>query len=917
MLRFQLRWFSIVLLTLLIAGCPLLNIGNNTFTSADLSNDRFVGDGPVAAGAENDGATDGGGGVPRVVVEPDVIRRNGALLYILNQFRGLSIVDLNSDALLVQVPISGIPRDLYFVDNTAYVLVGNGRSVDVAGDAIEITTASRLIAVDVTEPSVASIQSEISLTGDLVDSRQVGEILYAVTADYGYGYYGEVDGGRSADSTSGTTTVTSVNLSAPTALATVDSLEFSGTGHVVHVNNEAAFIATNNWNANSTSIVYLDISDPSGTIREVGTMAVRGYIADAFKMDAWNGALRVVSSEWQGTNQVFVSTFDLADPTLTRLAERRIEGAEGESLFATRFDGPRAYVVTFLVVDPLFVLDLSDPVNPVVLGALEVPGYSTHIEARGDRLIALGVDTDNGRQITMSIFDVSTAGAPTLLDRVNFGGDWSWSNAYGDVKSLTILDDAIIVPFSGWNGGNGQGFDRLQFIAYTGDTLDLRGTVDLQGSILRSFEYDRRFYGVTTEQLARIDGTTLDTLAVEATVTLAENLVDYLPVSSELSIELISPSNGDQLVIRTVDGGGGTRGELRVDSGYYQNAWLYDDTLVVVGIVWSEQGGYRVNLIDLSQPDAPVLAATVPVKVDPYYAYYGFDIYSDVGFPEDGIAAKDIIGYPYYYGAAEDAAFLVGDTLVLRCFASRFDRVIGTANAYQGLALVNLKTATWTKTIGLGAESIVSLNARADRLYLSTKKSAGNSLFNPKAAYYIQEIDILNDREGTPANVPGAFVDYDGESDLLTLLDHQWGLNGSLTTSLETVRWNGDGPVNVADSLVLPAGSYGHRATDSRVYVEQYNEGGQLYQVSVSASGALSLGKALQYGSYYGSLIAVAGDHAFVNIGGSAIAHYVFSGGNGMLESYVEVAGYPTTVRTTGDIAFFPAGYFGLIAVPY
>ena len=150
MLRFQLRWFSIVLLTLLIAGCPLLNIGNNTFTSADLSNDRFVGDGPVAAGAENDGATDGGGGVPRVVVEPDVIRRNGALLYILNQFRGLSIVDLNSDALLVQVPISGIPRDLYFVDNTAYVLVGNGRSVDVAGDAIEITTASRLIAVDTT-----------------------------------------------------------------------------------------------------------------------------------------------------------------------------------------------------------------------------------------------------------------------------------------------------------------------------------------------------------------------------------------------------------------------------------------------------------------------------------------------------------------------------------------------------------------------------------------------------------------------------------------------------------------------------------------------------------------------------------------------------------------------------------------------
>ena len=38
--------------------------------------------------------------------------------------------------------------------------------------------------------------------------------------------------------------------------------------------------------------------------------------------------------------------------------------ASGDSLYATRFDGARAYIVTYFTVDPLFVIDLSDPSAP-------------------------------------------------------------------------------------------------------------------------------------------------------------------------------------------------------------------------------------------------------------------------------------------------------------------------------------------------------------------------------------------------------------------------------------------------------------------------------------------------------------------------------------------------------------------------
>jgi len=44
-----------------------------------------------------------------------------------------------------------------------------------------------------------------------------------------------------------------------------------------------------------------------------------------------------------------------------------VEGlAEGETIHSVRFTGDRVYMVTFRNVDPLFVIDASDPVRPKV-----------------------------------------------------------------------------------------------------------------------------------------------------------------------------------------------------------------------------------------------------------------------------------------------------------------------------------------------------------------------------------------------------------------------------------------------------------------------------------------------------------------------------------------------------------------------
>ncbi len=54
--------------------------------------------------------------------------------------------------------------------------------------------------------------------------------------------------------------------------------------------------------------------------------------------------------------------------------------ADDENLYATRFMGDKAYVVTFEQIDPLFVIDLSTPTQPKILGELKIPGYSSYLQ---------------------------------------------------------------------------------------------------------------------------------------------------------------------------------------------------------------------------------------------------------------------------------------------------------------------------------------------------------------------------------------------------------------------------------------------------------------------------------------------------------------------------------------------------------
>ena len=66
------------------------------------------------------------------------------------------------------------------------------------------------------------------------------------------------------------------------------------------------------------------------------------------------------------------------DENLKKVGE--ISGfATGERIYSVRYVGNKAYVVIFKQIDPLFVIDLSEPTNPQILGQLKIPGYSIYL----------------------------------------------------------------------------------------------------------------------------------------------------------------------------------------------------------------------------------------------------------------------------------------------------------------------------------------------------------------------------------------------------------------------------------------------------------------------------------------------------------------------------------------------------------
>lgn len=155
----------------------------------------------------------------------------------------------------------------------------------------------------------------------------------------------------------------------------------------------------------------------------------------------------------------------------------------GERIFAVRYLGDIAAVVTFRQVDPLYLVDLTNPAAPRVTGELKIPGVSRYLHPLGpDHLLGVGQDgTDDGRLtgLQVSLFDIADRSDPVRVDSIEFGpGD---SPVEFDHKAFLFWSalNRALVPSQLY----GEDFNDYRAAVQAIDVDTAAGTLTLAGQV--------------------------------------------------------------------------------------------------------------------------------------------------------------------------------------------------------------------------------------------------------------------------------------------------------------------------------------------------------------------------------------------------------------------------------------------------
>lgn len=505
-------------------------------------------------------------GSTRTVVESDIWQIDGNTVYFFNSARGLQVIDLS----VVDQPVLKGTLSFSAQGEQMYLLPGGATEDRWLALLTSNACDSRLgevILVRVRN-GIPELGPRLPFEGQVRESRLVGSSLYLATYRWKRSEPSPTDptvpGVWSVE-----TGIVSLDLSNPAAPAVRAEKVIQANPDAIQATDRFLFVATTGptvgaddpiqpiWlRSGVRGVTIFDISDASGAVEQLASVVVKGRVADKFKINLRDDVLTVVSSrdaDWRlvtvtnwftrefGPNgerlvppvreqvvynryeqtapmSTWLETFSLTTPTSpTKLGELKI--IENESLFGTRFVGDRAYVVTFRQIDPLWIIDLSEPRTPRIRGELQIPGYSSYLEPVGtNRLLAVGVDGGNA---TVALFDVADETNPTQLSKVFLGTGWSWSEANADEKAFKYLPELglVLVPWQGYE--NGQYVQSMQLIDYTGDRLVKRGLITHRLNARRAASLSDRILSLSGQELLVVDATDRDKPVVKADLDLS------------------------------------------------------------------------------------------------------------------------------------------------------------------------------------------------------------------------------------------------------------------------------------------------------------------------------------------------------------------------------------------------------------
>ncbi|MEA4888289.1 MAG: beta-propeller domain-containing protein [Clostridiaceae bacterium] len=346
---------------------------------------------------------------------------------------------------------------------------------------------------DIQDKAAPVIVRQFTLDGYYMTSRKIDSALYLVTNQYsynlmdpsvtakdaesGYGFPATSEDADLADWTTlpadKITVLPEGDMNCQVILAGIDTLEDSrapdvrsiiGSSGTVYASTGYLYIGAwkSDWDGQSNSVpVYSTeiyrFKLAGAALTEAGKGTVPGSIINQFSMDEYDGYFRIATTTGEAWTKDEATTSKnnlyILDGSLN-IAGQITGLAPGETIKSVRFMGQQAYVVTFRNVDPLFVMDLSNPKAPVVRGQLKIPGYSSYLHPYDDNLLlGFGYDVKTEGEnaynmgLKVSLFDISNFDSPKELSTIVLGGRGSYADILYNHKSLLFSRSKNLIAF--------------------------------------------------------------------------------------------------------------------------------------------------------------------------------------------------------------------------------------------------------------------------------------------------------------------------------------------------------------------------------------------------------------------------------------------------------------------------------------
>jgi uncharacterized secreted protein with C-terminal beta-propeller domain len=419
------------------------------------------------------------------VDEADFVKTDGEYIYVMSA-KNLTIVKAYppTDAEIVsQIKAEGTLRGLFINGDKLAVFEDLSpneiQRTPTLSPAASYTPRTAIRVYNVADRSNPVSTRNVSIDGTYFNSRMIGEYVYTIANQYIYMSSNEVNPPRiyfndKAEVVPATeiyysdvpdrldtyTHVTAINLlddlKEPTHKTFL--LGWASTTYVSQNNIYMTFSSYGGAYTGQRTIVHrIRIED--GNIEDATSGEVPGYVLNQFSMDEYNGYFRVATTtgevsrleEATSENHVYI-----LDSNLNTVGKLENLGS-GEKIHSARFMGDRGYLVTFKKIDPLFVLDLSDPTSPEVLGELKITGYSDYLHPYDEtHIIGIGKETVEGeggnfawyQGIKISLFDVSDVEAPKEIAKYEIGDRGTDSPILNDHKAFLFdkSKNLLVIP---------------------------------------------------------------------------------------------------------------------------------------------------------------------------------------------------------------------------------------------------------------------------------------------------------------------------------------------------------------------------------------------------------------------------------------------------------------------------------------